>query len=155
MIYMHNEIEEHRSSNLLKKYEHDMGYDIRAGQDVDINPGFAKTVYTGLHVCMPPILGMIIKSRSGLAINRGIEASNAGVIDSGYHGAIKIKLYNHSPIIFHAKKGARIAQAVFHIRPEGLVDFSGTGMRRFINEIHIDEWPESSRGDNGIGSSGV
>jgi len=156
MIFMHNEIWSHKNNNLIKNHEDDMGYDIRSGEDFKIPPRSSVIVNTYLHIAMPLWLGMIIKSRSGLAFKHDIEASNAGVIDSGFHGGFKVKLYNEGfNECFYAKQGDRIAQAIFHIRPEGYLLNSMDRITPFaIRELDIAHWPESSRGTNGFESSG-
>ena len=167
MLLMHNDVEEHKGNNLIKKHPSDMGYDIRAAHDMVIMPKCNKTMDTGLHLCIPPILAGIVQSRSGLAIEKDIECSNAGVIDSGYYGSIKVKIYNMGERHFNIRKGDRIAQMIFHIRPEGFMEV----LRDFLYQIHMgwetylsdfiieekpmEEWPETSRGNNGIGSTGI
>ena len=85
--------------------------------------------------------GLIIKSRSGMAINSGIECSNAGVIDQGYTGEIMIKLYNNTPKAIQIDKGARIAQGIPFLVPDVIVE-------------EIQELEETERGNKGFGSSG-
>lgn len=161
MIFMQNDIKEFENNNLIKKHSGDMGFDIRSPKEIMIRPGCNQVIDTGLHVYIPPILAGIVQSRSGLAIKHNIEASNAGVIDSGFYGSIKVKLYNldhNEPFMINF--GDRIAQMIFHVRPEAYfnprkilwVEYPN-GFR--ITEKPIDEWPESERGSNGIGSSGV
>jgi len=114
-------------------------------------------------------MGGIIQGRSGLSINHNIETGNAGVIDSGYHGTVKIKLYNHDfneP--YRISVGDRIAQMVFHIRPAEFLGemskqllmshggFEPFGFYPFkIEELDIAKWPETDRGRLGVGSTGV
>jgi dUTP pyrophosphatase len=84
---------------------------------------------------------MIIKGRSGLSVNNGIECCNAGVIDSSYRGSITVRLYNASPFHYDVHKGDRIAQGVIILVP--------------VVEIQeASELSESTRGDKGLGSSG-
>jgi dUTP pyrophosphatase len=84
---------------------------------------------------------MIIKGRSGLSVNHGIECCNAGVIDSNYRGSISVRLYNASPFHYQIHKGDRIAQGVIILVP--------------VVEIQeASELSESTRGDKGFGSSG-
>jgi dUTP pyrophosphatase len=85
--------------------------------------------------------GMLIKSRSGLAIKNGVEASNAGVIDQGYTGEIFIKLYNYGTRDFVVENGMRIAQGIIEVAPKYAI-------------IEVNELEETFRGDRGIGSSG-
>jgi dUTP pyrophosphatase len=53
----------------------------------------------------------IIKPRSGLAFNYGIDVL-AGVIDADYKDEIKVILINHGDDPYHIKAGDRIAQLV-------------------------------------------
>ena len=55
-----------------------------------------------------------IFSRSGLFLNHSITAE-AGVIDSGYRGIVKVLLFNHSDNVFFVLVGQRIAQIVFFL----------------------------------------
>lgn len=84
---------------------------------------------------------MIIKGRSGLAINQGIEATNAGVIDEGYRGEIKVRLHNGGAAPFVIKNGDRIAQGVIVALP-------------VVDIVEAIELTPSSRGENGFGSTG-
>lgn len=89
-------------------------------------------------------LAMVIQSRSGLAINKGIECSNAGVIDEGYIGEIKVKLYNNTWIPKMIKNHERIAQGVIELLP--LIE---------LKEIKKENIKNTSRGNKGFGSSGT
>ena len=83
-----------------------------------------------------------IKSRSGLAFNHSLEASNAGVIDAAYTGNIKIKLYNHGEVPIIISKGDRIAQGILVTLP-------------FVHILETASIEETARGANGFGSTGV
>ena len=83
-----------------------------------------------------------IKSRSGLAFNHSLEASNAGVIDAAYTGNIKIKLYNHGEVPITISKGDRIAQGILVTLP-------------FVHILETASIEETERGANGFGSTGV
>ncbi len=87
--------------------------------------------------------GLLIP-RSGLAARQGISLVNApGLIDSGYRGEIKVPLINLDPTeTFNYEKGERIAQLVIIATPS-------------ITLHNIYELPESSRGAQGFGSSGL
>ena len=50
------------------------------------------TVDTGVHMEIPEWYVGMLKSKSGLNVNRGVITE--GVIDAGYTGSIKVKLYN-------------------------------------------------------------
>ena len=97
-------------------------------------------INTGVHVELPPNTVGMVKSRSGLNKNYGIQCE--GVIDENYRGAIGIVLYNHSnePIVF--KKGDRIGQLVI--------------LPCIYTELNVtDELTDTDRGEGGFGSTGV
>lgn len=155
MLLMHNDIEVHRGNNLIQGYSDDAGYDIKSGEDVLILPGRGAVIETGLHVCIPSYLFGVVQGRSGLSINHSIETGNAGVIDPGFTGSIKVKLYNedlNEP--FRVLVGDRIAQLVFHFRPAGFMNFLRDSSDFSIQEKDIADWPKTDRGNNGIGSTG-
>ena len=109
-------------------------------------PGTGVDVPTG--VAWMPIdvpynhkAGMIIQSRSGLAIKDGIEASNAGVIDESYRGMIMIRMYNMGKKEFVIEPGMRIAQGIIYTVPKYAI-------------VEVNEIDETERGERGFGSSG-
>lgn len=125
------------------------GLDLCALYDLTIQPKMWAIMDTGIAwdgmaMCTQyeqPV--MIVKSRSGMAFNEGVEASNAGVIDASYQGSIKVKLYNMSEKPFTIKKAQRIAQGIVYMIPNvfpyEITDFSG----------------DTPRGENGFGSTGT
>ena len=84
---------------------------------------------------------LLVNSRSGLAFNSGVEASNAGVVDVSYRGEIKVKLYNNTDKDVFINKGDRIAQGIAMELP-------------YVEVVELTELSETSRGDRGFGSSG-
>ena len=81
----------------------------------------------------------MLKSKSGLNVKHGITSE--GVIDVGYTGSIKVKLYNNSDKPYTVANGDKISQLV--ILPIVLPDL----------EI-VTELGKTDRGSNGFGSSG-
>ena len=94
---------------------------------------------TGVHVLIPNGYVGMLKSKSGLNVTYGIV--NEGVIDAGYTGSIKVKLYNHSEINCTLKRGDKISQLV--IMPVAQMPMA------LVNEL-----PATDRGANGFGSTG-
>lgn len=123
-----------------KTHKDDAGYDFYSPESFVIKAGRAVVVDLGVHMGIPSGYVGFIKSRSSMNIKKGVLC-DAGVIDAGFTGPIKIKLYNHSSRDVLIEKGDRIAQIViFPI---------------FNEEIEVvNELPKSERGDNGYGSSG-
>ena len=139
----------------------DSGLDLYSIEDVQIHQGQYKTVLTGIAIQLPKpiqmgvypielgvdfrqtvVLEAQIRPRSGLAAKHGISIVNTpGTVDNDYRGEIKVILRNEGNEIFYIKKGDRIAQMV--ICPV------------FIPEItEVKELDDTSRGDNGFGSTG-
>jgi dUTP pyrophosphatase len=118
-----------------------------------IPPKGSVVIDTGVHIELPTIYAYpsdnlpieafktvgFLKSKSGLNVNHGITSE--GVIDFGYTGSIKVKLYNHSNDWYTIKEGDKISQLV--ILPVYLPTL----------EL-VTDLDETERGDNGFGSSG-
>lgn len=105
----------------------------------DLQEG-SVTIDTGVHIELPHNTVGFIKSKSGLNVKSGITSE--GVIDEGYTGSIAVKLYNNSDKDVQIRKGQKISQLV--VLPCLYVDL----------EL-VDSLGETSRGDNGFGSSGL
>lgn len=117
----------------------DAGLDLYA-RDTQIVPARESAIFdTGVHIDLPPWTVGFLKSKSGLNVNHGLTGE--GVIDSGYTGSIRVKLYNNSGYDYKVNEGEKISQLV--ILPITKPDLE------LVNELW---WGE--RGDNGFGSSG-
>lgn len=123
-----------------RAHKDDAGLDLYATKDAVIFRDGSEIFDTGVHVAIPQGYVGFLKSKSGLNINNGLQS--AGVIDSGYTGSIRVKLYNHSHKMVRIKRGQKISQLVILpiITPE--------------LEI-VDELEDTERGDGGFGSSGA
>lgn len=71
----------------------DAGYDLRSPIKCRLYAGEAVVIDTGVHVQIPQGFVGMLKSKSGLNVKHDIVGE--GVIDSGYTGSIRVKLYNH------------------------------------------------------------
>ena len=115
--------------------------DLRAVEDVTLEPGVPRLVPTGLTIEVPPGYEAQVRPRSGLALQHAITMPNApGTIDPGYRGEIRVILLNlgREPYTVHA--GDRIAQMIV-ARYEAVEWVEG-------------ELADSERGAGGFGSSG-
>jgi dUTP pyrophosphatase len=123
--------------------EGDAGADITTRIDFTLQPGQRALIPTGLFIALPIGYVALVHPRSGLAIKHGVTMVNApGTIDAGYRGELQCILINHDltqSISF--KKGDRIAQLV--IQKVERATFT-----------QVDELPDSSRGEDGFGSTG-
>lgn len=117
----------------------DAGADLRTPHDAIIKPNGSIVIDTGVHIELPPNTVGMLKSKSGLNVKHGITSE--GVIDVGYTGSIRVKLYNHSDKLYELKAGDKISQLV--IMPILTPNF----------EL-VDELEETERGEKGFGSSG-
>lgn len=122
----------------------DAGADLRASEAVEIAPGERALIGTGVAIALPEGYAAFVVPRSGLAAKHGITVLNSpGTVDAGYRGEIRVTLLNtDSERSFRVEVGDRIAQVIF------------TPVSRAVF-VPVDELPESARGENGFGSTGV
>src|ERR1035438_3224301 len=121
--------------------EEDAGMDLRAVEEVTLEPGLPRLVPTGLTIELPPGYEAQVRPRSGLALKHAITSPNApGTIDPGYRGEIRVILLNLGKEAYTVHVGDRIAQMI-------------------VARYEAVEWEEgnlagSERGAGGFGSSG-
>lgn len=93
-----------------RAHDTDAGLDLYA-RESQVVPARESAVFnTGVHVELPPNTVGFLKSKSGLNVNHGITSE--GVIDVGYIGAIRVKLYNNSGYDYTVNAGDKISQLV-------------------------------------------
>lgn len=124
----------------VRGHEADAGLDLRTPKRVVVYPNDSVTINTGVHVQIP--LGYFgkLESKSGLHVNHDIVC-HGGIIDSGYTGAIVVKLYNHGKKKYVFEEGDKIVQLI--IQPCLLPKL----------EL-VDDFEDTERGDSGFGSTG-
>lgn len=123
----------------IRAHEADAGYDLKTPRRAVIRAHDSVVIDTGVHVEIPQGHVGFLKSKSGLNVK--FDLTGDGVIDAGYTGSIRVKLYNNGGQIHIFEPGDKIIQLVILpiITPElELVESLG----------------ESDRGDNGFGSTG-
>lgn len=125
----------------VRAHELDAGYDLFTREQVVIYAHDSATIDTGVHVEIPSGFVGFLKSKSGLNVKYGLTGT--GVIDAGYTGPIVVKLYNHTDTPYMFDAGDKCIQLVLLpvYTPE-------------LEEVSIEEFNNSSRGDNGFGSTG-
>lgn len=123
----------------VRSHDTDAGADIRSPIDVVVPARSSRVIDTGVHIQLPHGYVGMLKSKSGLNVKHGITSE--GVIDEGYTGQIKVKLYNHSNKTYGIERGDKITQLV--IIPCAYVDFD-----------LVDDLEDSERGCDGFGSTG-
>jgi dUTP pyrophosphatase len=120
------------------------GMDLRASLDADICLKSLERalIPTGLFIELPVGFEAQVRSRSGLAVKKGVTVlSTLGTIDSDYRGEIKVILVNLSNDDFIIHDGERIAQMIIsqHEKAEWTL---------------VDELIETQRGAGGFGHTG-
>ena len=125
-------------------YEGDAGLDLRASEDVTLQPFERRLIPTGLAVAIPEGYAGFVQPRSGMALKKGLSMANTpGLIDAHYRGELKVVAINLDPEEpIHIDRGERIAQLVIQKVPVVELD-------------EVDELDETDRGAGGFGSSGV
>lgn len=134
------------SNNKLPKYETllSAGMDLRAYLEnpIVLKPLQRTLVKTGLFISLKPGYEAQVRSRSGLALKKGISVLNSpGTIDADYRGEIGVILINLSDLDFKIDSGDRIAQMVI-------------AKHETVSWKSVDKLDDSLRGDKGFGSTG-
>ena len=126
-----------------RAHKNDAGMDLYAMESKVVPARNSVEFDTGVHIelpcnCLFKTVGFL-KSKSGLNTKHGIVSE--GVIDAGYTGSIKVKLYNHSYHDYRVCKGDKISQLVI--------------LPILTPELElVDEFEETERGNGGFGSTG-
>lgn len=122
-----------------RAHPYDAGMDLYSMEEKFVPGECGAAFNTGVHLEIPKGFVGLVKSRSGLMVKQHITTD--GTIDSGYTGAIKVKLFNHSLMSHRVKKGDKIAQLVI--------------VPCLLPELElVDSLEETDRGDGGFGSTG-
>jgi dUTP pyrophosphatase len=117
----------------------DAGYDLRTPRRVVLHPHSSVTIDTGVHVQIPEGYVGFLKAKSGLNVKHNITGT--GVIDSGYTGSIRVKLYNNGDIPHVFEVGDKLIQLVI--------------LPILTPELElVDELEDTERGSDGFGSTG-
>lgn len=122
-----------------RAHDTDAGLDLYSPIEINIPSGWSRYINTGVHIQLPHGTAGLIVSKSGLNVIHGITST--GLIDEGYTGAIRVRLYNKSPENYQIHVGDKISQLVVIpvlYEPVEIVDSIEGG----------------ERGDNGFGSTG-
>ena len=122
-----------------RAHKQDAGADLYSPRSITIDPHSSAVIDTGVHIAIPYGLCGLLVSKSGLNVNHDITST--GLIDAGYTGSVRVKLYNQGNTPYHVSEGDKISQIV--ILPVVLCDF-----------IQVDEFEATERGSGGFGSSG-
>lgn len=122
-----------------RAHDTDAGMDLRTPVAVTVPAHGSVVVDTRTHVELPQGCGGLIVSKSGLNVKHGI--TSAGLVDEGYTGSIRVRLYNHSDDAYTFEPGDKVTQLV--VFPVVYVPL----------EV-VDSIDGGERGDDGFGSTG-
>ena len=123
----------------VRAHDTDAGIDLMTPEMVIVPGKGSAVIDTGVHIEIPHGCCGLLVSKSGLNVRRNITST--GLIDEGYTGSIKVKLYN-SGIRKHVfDPGDKISQLV--ILP-----------CRYDPVEIVDSIDGGERGNNGFGSTG-
>lgn len=122
----------------------DLGYDVFALEDVQLDPRETVRVRTGIalearHPDTGKPLGLLVRDRSSMAA-RGL-ATTGGIIDAGYRGEVLILMTNIGAQTVDLRAGEKIAQMI----PVPVL----TG-----DVVQVQGLEDSARAEKGFGSSG-
>lgn len=131
-------------SAVIPNYSHpgDAGLDLFSAEAVQLQPGEAKLVRTGISIELPPNTEAQVRPRSGLALKHQITVLNTpGTIDEGYRGEVGVILINLGRRPFEVIAGMKVAQLV--VKPVLHVEVA-----------EVASLSETARGEGGFGSTG-
>jgi dUTP pyrophosphatase len=122
----------------------DAGMDLRACEDIVLQPLQRALVATGLKVAIPEGYAGFVLPRSGLAAKQGLSLVNSpGLIDSHYRGELKVIAINTDVSVpITIAKGDRFAQMVILPVPQ-------------VELLEVTSLDETERGEGGFGSTGI
>lgn len=117
----------------------DAGLDLRTPRPAYVPARGSAVIDTGVHVALPGGTVGMLKSKSGLNTRFGLVGE--GVIDEGYTGTIRVKLYNHGDEPYRFERGDKVTQLV--VVP-----------CLYVEPVEVESLAETDRGDGGFGSTG-
>ena len=89
----------------------DAGIDIRTPEEFVLHAGEQRKIDTGVSVEIPIGYYGKMESKSGLMFNHGIICMG-GVVDSGFRGTIKVRMWNTSSEDYTFEEGDKLVQMV-------------------------------------------
>ena len=136
-----------RSHHALPQYAtpQSAGMDLCANLDAPVTlPSLGRALIpTGLYIALPQGYEAKIRTRSGLALKKGITLLNTpGTIDADYRGEIGVIMANLSAEPFTIADGDRIAQMV-------------VARHETVCWEAVERLDDTARGDGGFGHTGV
>ena len=122
-----------------RAHEFDAGYDLYARDTQIVSAKESATFDTGVHIALPEGTAGLLVSKSGMNVKHDITST--GLIDAGYTGSIKVKLYNHGGCDYRVEASDKISQIVIIPVMTPTLEL-------------VDDLEDTERGDGGFGSTG-
>jgi dUTP pyrophosphatase len=119
----------------------DVGFDLKAIENVTLFPLEQKIVRTGIAMEIPKGYVGLVRDRAGIVQKMNVHTV-AGTFDSGFRGAVSIILVNMSEETVEIEEGMRIAQII-------LIPV----VKAKIQEVK--KLSNTERGEKGFGSTGI
>ena len=127
-------------------YPSDSGFDLYATQMINITKFGRALIPTGLSFDIKDGYEIQVRSKSGLAINKGLMVLNSpGTVDNGYTGEVQVIIFNTNDFDVTIEKGMKVGQAVLCPVVNGA----------WVNLVEHKNVTSKDRGDKGFGSTGV
>jgi len=130
-----------KSKTPIRAHSTDAGIDFYSTTNETIPPGGRRSIPTGIACAVPEGWSLILKDKSGLALNNGLHVM-AGIIDSDYRGEVCVVIVNLSQERVDISEGQKIAQGL--LIPVGLFDI-----------VEVPSLEVTIRNDGGFGSTGL
>lgn len=124
------------------------GFDLRANLEspITLKAGERKLIPTGLFMEIPLGYEGQVRTRSGLALKRGLVVLNSpGTVDADYRGEVGVILINQSVDDQVIEHGERVAQMVIAKHETAEIEIANS----------VEELESTERGAGGFGSTGV
>lgn len=122
-----------------RAHEWDAGADLRTPVCVTCKAHGSCVVDTGVHIQIPVGSCGQLWSKSGLNVKN--DLTGTGLIDAGYTGSIRVKLYNNGDSDYTFNRGDKLIQIV-------IVKVNTDQFEK------VDKFEATERGDKGFGSTG-
>ena len=123
----------------VRAHDTDAGADLRCREWFTVPAHSSCVIDTGVHVELPQGTVGMLKSKSGLNVKSCLATE--GVIDEGYTGPIKVRVYNHGEYPYEFNAGDKVTQLV--VIPVVYPDY-----------VESDDITGGDRGSDGFGSTG-
>jgi dUTP pyrophosphatase len=118
----------------------DVGFDLRASENVSLEPYEQKTIKTGIAIEIPEGHVGLIRDRVGIVAKMGVHTA-AGTFDPAYRGEISVVMINFGEEEVEIEEGMRIAQML-------IIPIKRVKIQK------VDKLSSTDRGEKSFGSTG-